>query len=506
MALRIQSNIPGIQANRNLLGANRSMRNALQKLSSGFRINQAKDGPAALVISELLRSQVSGFERAVRNTQEASNMLGIAEGGLAGVSGQLSKMRQLALHALNSGVTSSQQVAADQGEIDSALSTIDRVANTTRHAENFLLNGSQGVTFDLADASGIVNRSLTQIDEKADIAGQTVQIDFSGNVADQAEKAFLETDFGSGATTFASTQQFTVTGDKGASEFTFAAGTSIQDAVDQINARSDLTGIEAFAINDAGAGATEIRLVSEAFGTDAAVQVEQTTGDGFAAAGERARDTGQNAIVNIDGQRVEGDGLVVDLATQNVSGSITLNEAAGGVAQTGYDQDKGALVDAAAPASAEFTNFRGGMRFQLGEGGGTQNRDIFGLGSFDPANLGRIQVEGESFSLADIRGGGRASLANDPATALRVIDQAISDVASSRARIGAYQANTLETNVNALNIAIENVTATESAIRDADMAAEVTAFVTAQILEKAGLMGVQSANANAQNVLRLLGG
>ena len=96
---------------------------SLEKLSSGYKINTGKDDPSGLVISEQLRAQNAGLQRAVQNTQEANNVLGIAEGSLNEMNSILKKMRQLAIHSANSGVTSPEQVAADQAEVDSSVQT-----------------------------------------------------------------------------------------------------------------------------------------------------------------------------------------------------------------------------------------------------------------------------------------------------------------------------------------------------------------------------------------------
>ncbi|MBN2711027.1 MAG: hypothetical protein JXR97_01135, partial [Planctomycetes bacterium] len=230
----------------------------------------------------------------------------------------------------------------------------------------------------------------------------------------------------------------------------------------------------------------------------------QTTGNAFASTGETVRDAGQNLAVAVNGQRVEADGLTLKLSQDNVTGTITFDSTAGGVAQGDYNQDT--ATDATTARNASLTNIQGGMQFQLGEGGGVQNRNVFSLQSFSTSNLGRVEVNGETLSLADLRAGGKASLANDPVAALKIIDQAIADVSAGRAQIGAYQANTLQTNVNSLSVAIENVTATESSIRDTDVASEVTNLVKQQLLEKLGVFGVQSSNMNRDNIMKLLGG
>jgi flagellin len=140
--LRIQNNIAAINTQRHLNYTTFNLNKTLQKLSSGFRINVAADGPADLIISEGLRSQISGIRAAIRNTQEASNWIGIAEGALKEVNDLLAGMRALAIHAANSGVVTAEQVAADQEEVNNILNTIDRINDVTRFAGESVFTGS----------------------------------------------------------------------------------------------------------------------------------------------------------------------------------------------------------------------------------------------------------------------------------------------------------------------------------------------------------------------------
>ncbi|MCC8189052.1 MAG: hypothetical protein LIP77_00250 [Planctomycetes bacterium] len=146
------------------------------------------------------------------------------------------------------------------------------------------------------------------------------------------------------------------------------------------------------------------------------------------------------------------------------------------------------------------------MQLQLGEGSGSQNRETISLGNYNPATLGQVEYDGKTYNLNDLYGGGAASLANNPELALSIIDQAIKDVAAGRGQIGAYQANALDTNANNLMVAIENLTATESGIRDADMAEAMTMYIKNKLLEEATLKNLQNNNMNAANVTKLLGG
>jgi flagellin len=296
--------------------------------------------------------------------------------------------------------------------------------------------------------------------------------------------------------------EFTVTGENGSQNFSFAAGTAISDIADTINNNSESTGITAYSIQ----GDTQLRLTSNEYGASNQISVEQQTGNLFAAEGNTVQDSGQDATLQVNGQEVQTDGLGAEISNNNFSGTLEFNEgdpAATTIAQTGYDQDT--LTDATASRTAEVGNVSGGMQLQLGEGANASNREVFGLNDMSSNNIGQVEVGGQSYSLADLMSGGTASLANNPEAALAVIDQAISDVSGERARIGAYQANNLQTNINSLSVAVENITATESSIMDTDYAKATADLFRMQVLEQVGIMNIQSANTNASNVLKLLG-
>ncbi len=145
MALTTNTNLSALSAQRYLNINTFSLSATLRRLSSGFRINVAADGPADLVISEGLRSQIGGIRAAIRNTQEAANLIGIAEGALSEVSKLLVDMRSLALHAANRGVVSYQQVAADQREINRAVASIQRIAEVTRFGGQVIFDDAMRV-------------------------------------------------------------------------------------------------------------------------------------------------------------------------------------------------------------------------------------------------------------------------------------------------------------------------------------------------------------------------
>ena len=143
MALRINHNIAAMDAQRNLANTGSAISKVMEKLSSGYRINRAADDPAGLVISEQFRAQIAGLGKAISNSEGSINMIQTAEGSLNEISGLLVSMRELAIHAANQGMNDSNQLAADQAEIENAIATIDRIAVNTQFGTKKLLDGTK---------------------------------------------------------------------------------------------------------------------------------------------------------------------------------------------------------------------------------------------------------------------------------------------------------------------------------------------------------------------------
>lgn len=143
MSLRINHNIAAIDAQRNLALTTDNIGGVMEKLSSGFRINRASDDPAGLVISEQFRAQIAGLDRAISNSEGSISMIQTAEGSLNEINSLLVSMRELAIHAANEGFNDTAQLAADQAEIENAISTIDRIAANAQFGTKKLLDGSK---------------------------------------------------------------------------------------------------------------------------------------------------------------------------------------------------------------------------------------------------------------------------------------------------------------------------------------------------------------------------
>ena len=307
MSLRINNNIESMNAHRSLLMNDRALSKSLERLASGQKVNRAADDPAALVISEHMRAQVSGMEQAIRNNEVAISLVQTAEGSMNEISSILVSLRQRAISAANVGASDQDMINANQAEVENGLKSIDRVVSSTQFGHYKLLDGT--------------------------------------------------------------------------------------------NAAKTIT---------------------------------------------------------------------------NEDGSITTRE---------------------------------GLRFHVGPNAdhmaSTSIRDM------STSSLGRAEVaEGQLpnksnfMSLADI------DVRNEQGAqdALNIIDQSLTEVATVRGNLGAFQKHTLESNLTSLQVAAENMTAAESTIRDTDMAQELATFTRNQIMTQSATAQLAQANAMPQHVLRLLNG
>ena len=272
MSMVINNNIMAVNTKRNFASSANGMASAMEKLSSGLKINTGKDDPSGLSISEQLRAQKAGLERAKQNTEEAINVMSIAEGAMNEMNNILKKMKALAIHANNDGVTSPEQIAADQSELDSAIQTIDRIAQTTKFAGENLINGNKELTYDQkTSVKSTQNNTLlnaresdfSQIFKRQDYS---VSINFNGaagtveacglgskvNFSAQASKAYFEVDVQADDHAsdlvdnhFLHEQQFTITGTGGSRQITVGKGQHIGNLVNSINNSTDATGVSA---------------------------------------------------------------------------------------------------------------------------------------------------------------------------------------------------------------------------------------------------------------------
>jgi len=474
---RITTNIPAVVSQRHLAIAQNDLRVSLERLSSGLKINRGADDPAGLIVSERLRSEVGAVRQSIHNSERAINVIATTEGALSEVNALLNDINALLIEAANRGAFSDEEVAANQLQIDSAIDSINRIANTTTFAGRKLLDGSLDYV-----TSGVVYTDLADVQVLGAKFGSRDYIDVELEVTSAAEHAQLEY---TGAGIGASAVTIDLQGPDGVATLSFPASATVNDIVEAVNTQTDATGVVA----SASGGGVVFR--TEGYGSDQFVQIKEVYGsapfvvtDPLAGGAIRSRAYGHDAVGTINGAPTVGDGLVLQLNSFLLDVQITL------------DEDFGI-------GSTEFAITDGGSLFQLGPRINTNQQENIGVRAMHANKLGN-RIVGSSSELQD---GQRLCLRNvrELQTASDVVNLAIDQVSILRGRLGAFERNTLQANIGQLQITAENLTSSESVIRDTDFAQETTELTRAQVLVQAGNSILAIANAQQQNVLTLLG-
>jgi len=467
---RINTNIGSLQAMHRLQSNQGDLSTRLQRLSTGLKINAGKDAPAGLIASETLRSEIAGITQAVDNSQRANNVINTAEGSLSEVSSLLLEIQSLTNQAANTGALSPQEIAANQLQVDAILNSVNRISNTTQFNGVKLLNGSLDYT-----TSGVASAAIDVVTINAAKVPDNGTINVAVQVTASAKLGTVAV-AGSGIGAVPTTIE--IAGNGGTEQLSFAASAHNSAIAFAVNQLKESTGVSASVV--AGGG---LELYSTAYGSKQFVSVKTITGS-FAT----SKTFGSDAAVTINGSSASVDGKLATVRTGDLD--ITL------------DLDAAFAQDTSATGVTNFYITGGGAKFQLGERVERQGQVNIGLSSVATTKLGN-GVVGFLSSLAS--DGTNSLIGGNTIQAQKVLDSAIKQVAELRGRLGAFQKNVVETNVNSLNVALENVTAAQSQIRDADFAAETSALTRAQILVQANTSVLAQANASPQNVLSLIG-
>jgi flagellin len=495
MSLRINTNMSALNALRNVERASDGFGRSIEKLASGLRINRSADDPAGLIRSEDLRAQIAGLEQAIANSQDATNLVKTAEGALEEVHNLLRSMRQLAVASGNTGTNDLTALQANQNQIRSAIESINRIAAQTQFGTKKLLDGTAGVSAVVTDFTrvgglffggsvfGSVGGAASQ---DYAIGTGTITID----VTQVATRAVVTTDrvYTAPTAIIQTSASVVING----VNFTVQAGTtSLQSFVDQINSQSSVTGVVAEIFQNA-ANDFRVRLRTQEYGANFSVTVNDAQGILIAGGGTSSA-TGQNARATVSITNIDGNTVTV-LFTGGVSrgdSGLRLTDARGNVlllTEAGND----VAIDAAAVGRTTA----GQLQFQIGANAGQVAR--FSINNMRSDKLGTGVVAGKSLADIDVTKAGGAE------EALKIIDAAIQQVSKLRGDMGAFQKNVLESNMRSLAVAKENLTATESAIRDTNFAEEISRFTRFQILQQAGMSVLGQANFAPQAVLQLI--
>ncbi len=464
---RINTNVSSLIAQRSLSQNNQALQTSLQRLSTGLRINTGADDPAGLIASQNLLSEQSGIQTAISNASLAGNVIGTAEGGLNEVSSLLIQLQGLVSQAANSGGLSSDQVSADQLQVDSVLSTINRIAQSTTFEGRQLLNGNLDYTTSSVATSALsnvqINSALIPDGGKVAVAVQVVS---SGKTA-----AITYT----GGTVTGSTVTLQVAGNAGTTQLSFASGTTVSAIATAINGVKNSTGLSA------QVSGTDLRINSTQFGSTQFVSVQALSGTFTGLSTNKT--FGVDANVTINGAAAQVNGLAVSYRNSGLDVSLNIAQSAD------------------LPTSSTFYIIGGGATFALGSKVTETNKASIGIGSVSTGSLGD-SVNGFISSLGS--GGANSLSSNNLVVAQKILDSAISHVSSLRGRLGAFQTFTIGSTVKSLGVAFENVSAAESAIADTDFAAETSNLTRAQILSQTATTVLSNANSQPQQVLTLL--
>ncbi len=477
MSFRINTNITAMNALRNLNMTGEAFGQSVTRLSTGLRINSAADDPSGLIFSENFRAQISGVDAAIRNNQDAINYTKTAEGALDEIAQLLRDARSLAVQSANTAVLSAGQLQANQTQLNLMAQSIDRIASQTQFGTKKLLDGSSGVNGSVINAaalrgitlsgtfngtslttSGAIGVNVTTAATKAQVAG-------TRTVAAGSESAYLGAAVGAAAAGTFSINGF---------QFNVSAADTWGQVIDKINSASGSTGVTAQS-NFAG-GNGSVVLTSSTYGTKGNFTLADS-GVLLSGAGS-STGTGVNAVAAV----------TIGGSTVTFNGGVAGND---GLTVTDTEGNRILLTETASGnfATAGYVNV-GSAQFQTG--GNANQRSVLSIGNFSATTLGVSGLDVTNQSGAT--------------SAIQAIDAAISNLSDKRGEIGSFQANILESNVRSLGIAKENLSATESAVRDTDIASEMTNYTKLQILQQSGLAVLAQANNAPQSVLSLLRG
>ena len=469
MSMVVQHNMQAANANRMLGITSGAQAKSTEKLSSGYKINRAADDAAGLTISEKMRKQIRGLDKASSNAQDGVSSVQTAEGALTEVHSMLQRMNELAVQSAN-GTNSSDDRQAIQDEVDQLTTEIDRVAETTKFNEIYLLKGDNsntknvymkghdaGLKGTLTDGakSATFTMDALQAGDKYTIAGKEYTI---GSATTEVT-ALIDK-----ANTDATADTANKTVDVNGKTYTItynAAGNTIADA--------DGTAITLDDLKKAVTGGSKVT-----YGNTSLTAMTDAVADGV--------DDDDSSIITKD---VAETKIKAELLTANNIGTVdqaaTVEDANTANGKTSYTINKGYAT------VADTLSFN----LHVGADADMTNKITVDIDTMNSANLG---IKG--INVKDASG-------TEATYAIDAIADAVAKVSSQRSALGAVQ-NRLEHTIDNLDNISENTSSAESRIRDTDMAKEMVNYSKNNILAQAGQSMLAQANQSNQGVLSLL--
>ena len=489
----VQHNMQAMNANRMLNITTSSQSKATEKLSSGYKINRAADDAAGLSISEKMRKQIKGLDQASTNAQDGISAVQTAEGALTEVHSMLQRMNELATQAAN-GTNSENDRQAIQNEISQLTTEIDRVAETTKFNETYLLKGNGKTTTNVISAkdAGIVG-TLTGVGTGTGVFkmealkfGSTITIGSKGytigtTIADIrssiTDGKFVANKPGAGSIIQINGTEYTIAKDKASVDtaenvlLATQIASLIKDGDKVVVGTQTMVAMTEDKKNGAvdGVGDNDASVVS-------AKKAYSLIAEELRKASSIGTDAGHEAKVTKTTATVGGTGTVKANWQKDTQYSASNTQITFIISEGTVQSTQGLQMGLHVGADADETN-----------------KITFTIDTMSSAGLG---VKG--LNLVDTTGA-KATYAID------TIAEAISKVSAQRSGLGAIQ-NRLEHTINNLDNVVENTTSAESQIRDTDMAEEMVEYSKNNILAQAGQSMLAQANQATQGVLSLLQG
>ena len=468
----VQHNLRAMNANRMLGITQGSLSKSAEKLSSGYKVNRAADDAAGLSISEKMRKQIRGLSQASLNAEDGISAVQTAEGALTEVHDMLQRMNELAVKASN-GTNALSDRQTIQDEVDQLLTEIDRVSETTKFNETYLLKGGKDtktVTVDAHDAG--IEGTLTQNTTKATFTMDKLSLGDTIKIGG--------TEYTIGGTTAnvkASVEKAAV------GEVVTIDGVTYTKAADgESNADKNELDKDELAKKIAD-GSTVI------YKGDTLVAMKKDATTAFTG------DTQNDSQVDDQKPQVISAKKAYDLIQQEL-----------GLASSVGATNTSATVTAGKPITVGTTDK---VQFEITKGKVDRKEGLtFALhvgADADMTNKISVQIDALDTKGLGINGLNVKDSSGASATyAIDAIADAVAHVSSQRSLLGAVQ-NRLEHTINNLDNVVENTTAAESQIRDTDMATEMVKYSNANILSQAGQSMLAQGNQSNQGVLSLLG-
>ena len=531
--MRVNHNTASMSSLRHLNNTIDNSNKNLKRLSSGLRINSAADGPADIMISEQMRTQISGLNQAVKNSETSISMVQTAEGVLSEVSSMLLSMRQLALHAANDGSADSKIIQADQMEVENILATLDRIAANSQFGSRVLFDGSnevngvaigEGLTF--YGASALTQQSPTKQGYAIDIE----QVAMRSEVIAERGMSLEEIENGVSFVLKENNRVMKMDTDqeqnlkenikqvlgnfhrKSPTATREKTEAQLQDLVaNALQMKAEENGLDVeITINELGM----LTVRHKHFGSKPAFGMSTNIKGlfGVESGNMKLSEGGQDVSGKIGGEFALGDGqflhgskgtptegIIVQFDKELGRQLVTVKDQQGNViGQKIVQQTNEELVGRDVEGYVHIT--QNSVVYQVGPN--HKQTVAFSFGDMRSGQMARGVTNNSQFrSLADI------DLTNQTGAqdSIKLIDDAIMEIGVLRGNLGSFQKNSLESNLRNLRISSENLTNAESVIRDSDMAAEMSDFTKNQILIASGTAMSAQANQIPKSVLELIG-